>query len=309
VESTVIVRTVQVRKRVTVRAGRKSRTVERCRTVRTEKRTSRPAPLVVTLPDVPAIPAHLRGTEYTIHSLLTDGADNPKLAKSNGAGGTYRTWGLALSPAMESGFQTCASASAGCRKVCLNAQGQAAVFPMIHVARIAKTVAFFTQRERFLALLTWELGRITILAERNGFTPAVRLNLVSDLFWERLAPALFSRFPSVQFYDYTKHSRRMLDWCAGLLPPNYHLTFSRSECNQSDCLRVLAAGGNVAVVFDGKALPATWEGYPVLNGDETDLRFTDVPGSVVGLYAKGTAKTDDSGFVVPTGRTALSLVS
>jgi hypothetical protein len=193
--------------------------------------------------------------------------------------------------------------------VCLNVQGQAAVFPMIHVARIPKTVAFFTQRERFLALLSWELGRITILAGRNGFTPAVRLNLVSDLLWERLAPALFSRFPAVQFYDYTKHARRMLDFCAGSLPPNYHLTFSRSECNQSDCVRVLAAGGNVAVVFDGKALPAAWEGYPVLNGDETDLRFTDPPGSVVGLYAKGTARTDDSGFVVPTRRTALSLLS
>jgi hypothetical protein len=154
-----------------------------------------------------------------------------------------------------------------------------------------------------------ELSNVVRLGGRNGFTPAVHLNVLSDLFWERIDPCLFGLFPTVQFYDYTKHARRRLDFCAGLLPPNYHLTFSRSECNQADCLRVLAAGGNVAVVFDGKALPATWEGYPVLNGDETDLRFTDPPASVVGLYAKGTAKTDDSGFVVPTRRTALSLVS
>jgi hypothetical protein len=85
-ESTVKVRTVQVRKRVTVRNGRRSRTVERCRTVRTEKRTSKPEPIVVTLPDVPAIPGHLRGTDYAIRVLLTDGEDNPKLARSNGPG-------------------------------------------------------------------------------------------------------------------------------------------------------------------------------------------------------------------------------
>jgi hypothetical protein len=98
VESTVIVRTVQVRKRTTVRIGRKSKTVERRRTVRTEKRTARPEPIVVTLPDVPAVPAHLRGTEYTIHSLLTDGADNPKLAKSNGAGKTTAPGGWRCPP-------------------------------------------------------------------------------------------------------------------------------------------------------------------------------------------------------------------
>jgi hypothetical protein len=35
----------------------------------------------------------------------------------------------------------------------------------------------------------------------------------------------------------------------------------------------------------------------VFNGDESDLRFLDPRGVVVGLYAKGKAKKDTSGFV------------
>ena len=43
----------------------------------------------------------------------------------------------------------------------------------------------------------------------------------------------------------------------GQLAPNYHVTFSRSETNEADCLRVLEAGGNVAVVFAGASQPNT----------------------------------------------------
>jgi hypothetical protein len=63
-------------------------------------------------------------------------------------------------------------------------------------------------------------------------------------------------------------------------------------------LAVLAAGGNVAVVFRSPPLPATWNGYPVVDGDQTDLRFLDGTNVVVGLKAKGTAKNDSTGFVV-----------
>ena len=36
---------------------------------------------------------------------------------------------------------------------------------------------------------------------------------------------------------------------------------------------------------------------PVTRGDDTDLRFLDMPGHVIALYAKGNAKRDRSGFV------------
>jgi hypothetical protein len=52
----------------------------------------------------------------------------------------------------------------------------------------------------------------------------------------------------------------------------------------------------VAAVF--KDVPDTWQGFPVINGDESDLRFLDPAGVVVGLKAKGDAKKDASGFVI-----------
>jgi hypothetical protein len=89
----------------------------------------------------------------------------------------------------------------------------------------------------------------------------------------------------------------MVQFLEGKLPENYHLTFSRSEINQEQCKNILLLGGNVAVVFKHKTLPKTWMGFPVNNADETDLRFLDKKG-VSGLYAKGRARKDTSGFVV-----------
>ena len=54
----------------------------------------------------------------------------------------------------------------------------------------------------------------------------------------------------------------------------------------------------MAVVFRDKTLPKTWQGFDVINGDNDDLRFLDPKGVIVGLYAKGKAKQDTSGFVV-----------
>ena len=53
---------------------------------------------------------------------------------------------------------------------------------------------------------------------------------------------------------------------------------------------------NVAAVFH--EVPETYLGRKVINGDETDLRFLDPKGVIVGLKAKGKAKKDKTGFVV-----------
>jgi len=84
----------------------------------------------------------------------------------------------------------------------------------------------------------------------------------------------------------------------GGLPPNYHLTFSRSESNGRACDLVAAKGGNIAAVFSCTELPAMYKGVPVANGDLHDLRFLDPSPCYVGLVAKGKAKSDKSGFVI-----------
>ena len=101
----------------------------------------------------------------------------------------------------------------------------------------------------------------------------------------------------VQFYDYTKGFSRMRNYLNGKMPSNYHLTFSRSESNQAHCEIIAELGGNVACVFRNE-LPKTWQGMRVINGDESDLRFRDPKGCIVGLVEKGRAKKDESGFVL-----------
>jgi hypothetical protein len=138
-------------------------------------------------------------------------------------------------------------------------------------------------------------------AKKQNQIPCFRLNLTSDLPWENIKlgeSSMMCLFPFVQWYDYTATLERMTRFLNGEFPPNYHLVFSRKETTpDAVCDAVLKSGGNVAVVFRG-SLPATWRGFPVINGDDTDLRFLDPHSTVIGLVQKGKAKKDTSGFVV-----------
>ena len=105
-------------------------------------------------------------------------------------------------------------------------------------------------------------------------------------------------FPDLQFYDYTKHLKRFAGYLEGKLPENYHLTYSRSELTPDGLVKGLcSSGGNVAVVFRNH-LPDKWLGLEVIDGDDSDLRFEDGKGKIVGLLEKGLAKKDKTGFVV-----------
>ena len=126
------------------------------------------------------------------------------------------------------------------------------------------------------------------LAHRHGKLAAVRLNVFSDIPWERFLD--LDRFPDIQFYDYTKVAARL-----GRTPANYYLTFSRSENNEPQARQSLAKGFNVAVPF--RDPPARFLGHPVIDGDTHDYRFLDPKGVIVGLKPKGLAWHDTTGFV------------
>lgn len=232
------------------------------------------------------------GSDYDVKTLLGKGDSNIKLAKSDASGLGYLTVGLSLAPARESGYEVCASRSPGCTKSCLFTSGMGNI-PNVVKARIAKTILFFEENATFWDMLVRELHTAVKRANKQNKILACRLNVLSDIMWENQFPKIFTDFPMVQFYDYTKHIKRM----STKLPKNYHLTFSKSEKNDLHCLEVLANGGNVTVVFADK-LPATYWGYRVINGDETDLRFIDDKNVIVGLKAKGRAKKDTTGFVI-----------
>jgi hypothetical protein len=217
---------------------------------------------------------------------------NPKIQKGTKLG--YLSFILHLAPADVSGKEVCPKRTAGCTAACLNTAGRGGMFRkgentnMIQQARIRKTKMFFEQRDAFMLQLEKDINLGIRQAARLGLTPVFRLNGTSDLSWEKYG--IIEKFPTVQFYDYTKVLGRKT---AHL--PNYHLTFSAADGNDKDVAGAIAAGMNVAMVFD--KLPETYMGRSVINADDTDLRFLDPKGVIAGLKAKGRAKKDTSGFV------------
>lgn len=247
------------------------------------------------------------GNKYSVKNLLGYrklGVQNTKLNKSNKISNQYLSFGLSLAPHKMSGYQVCASSTEGCRASCIVNSGHSIVFPAINQARIAKTRALFQQPKAFKEMLFSELEKMESYAQKHQRKLAIRLNVFSDLMWEKTHPDIFIKFPNITFYDYTKHYQRMLKFCRGEFPKNYHLTFSRSETNDKECLQVLKNGGNVAVVFGltknewNQSRPQVWKGFKIIDGDKSDLRFLESPGVVVGLYAKGLGRKDKSGFVI-----------
>jgi hypothetical protein len=239
--------------------------------------------------------------------LLTLG--NPKTQKGLKHG--YLTAVLHLAPYDASGIaNVCPYASAGCIAACLNTAGRGGIFRKgestnaIQEARKRRTRELFADRKAFAVRLSSEIAALTRTAARMGVKLAVRLNGTSDLRWHKLAPALFSDFPEVQFYDYTKDTARMLDYLAGMLPANYHLTFSLSEANAAQARELHERGAAVAVVTalapeaTASRFTTTTRFRALVDGDAHDLRFLDPKGALVLLTAKGRAKRDASGFVI-----------
>jgi hypothetical protein len=226
---------------------------------------------------------------------------NPKIQKGTKLG--YLSFILHLAPADLSGRETCPKRTAGCTAACLNTAGRGGMFRkgentnMIQKARIRKTQLFFNERDAFMLDLYKDIQKAIKFAERKGLTPVFRLNGTSDLSWEKYTVGttdmnLFQLFPTVQFYDYTKVLGRKVKHLT-----NYHLTFSKADGNDSDVAEALFQGMSVVAVYD--QIP---EGVP--SADETDLRFLDPKGIMLGLKAKGRAKKDYSGFVIRVAEAA-----
>ena len=200
----------------------------------------------------------------------------------------------------------CVRATSGCLANCLGHTSGRMVMPTSTRARDRRAALYQEDQEHFLRLLRADLAELREEARCLGMVPAARLNGTSDIPWEELHPEILEEFSDIRFFDYTKIDARMWRFLNGNIgnrpwSNNYHLTFSMSETNQVEAINLLAAGGNVAVVFWPR-LPRTWLNLPVIDGDAHDARFLDPQGVIVGLSAKGVAREDLSGFVVHTDK-------
>lgn len=189
---------------------------------------------------------------------------------------------------------------AGCFEGCLNSAGRGA-FNSVQKARKAKTQFFYGQQQAFLLSLAADIHSLRQKAKRLNMIPLVRPNGTSDITYENLivldGKNLFQLFPDVQFYDYTKHPSRNLD---GKTAGNYDLTYSFSAITPKPIsIKGLTNPNNsrVAVVFQKREdIPKSFRNWPVVDGDDTDVRHIEPKSVVVALYAKGKAKRDFSGF-------------
>lgn len=251
--------------------------------------------------------------------LLGQEGSNPKLAKESENVPEFATKGLSLSPSDESGrINTCSCATKECRAACLNKAGRGAM-SSVQKARLAKTNFMLDNPHHFMGMLHDEIDAHEKSATKKGKRAAVRLNVVSDIPYEKLHPEVFEQHPNVQFYDYTKIHGRLMnpDGSPKQLPKNYHVTLSSTgvhkESNWKHVRQHLDNGGVAAMVFavpagrgkkKGGDLPThvhdekTGKRYRVIDGDLHDHRHLDhiyneaKPGEglIAGLRIKGGKK-------------------
>lgn len=244
---------------------------------------------------------------------------NSKLRKAPGKAGRYRAIGLAMAPANYSGRELCVWRTDGCTLACNGFWSGMNVTISTRLALIGRALLWNNFRSLFVEKLFRELSNFDKLCARNGVLPAVRLNVSTDIVWERLLPELFTEFPTLNLYDYTK----ALPKHRPTLPRNYTLCHSFNERTTSADVRdIVDSGRNVVIAFDSAyapqrklwgALPASVRftndsgldfELPVINADRHDIRLTAVDGRgvVQGLHGKsGRSRVDsavDSGFML-----------
>jgi hypothetical protein len=242
---------------------------------------------------------------------------NSKLRKGLGR---YRAIGLAMAPWKFAGKgNLCGAASAGCINACNGLWSGMNVTPSTRFALIGRARLWMEFRPLFLRKLREELANFQKLCIRTGRIPAVRLNVSTDLPFERVAPEILAEFPRIRFYDYTAYSADN----RAALPANYQLCHSWKETTTfAYVASVIAAGRNIVVPFDSAYAPARklFGALPetvvfrcretgrelvvrVANGDKHDFRMreTDGAGVCIGLHGKsGRGKVTaavESGFM------------
>ena len=220
--------------------------------------------------------------------LLDTTGGNTKLKKSGDSSEQYRLAGLSLTP---DDILCPYRHIAGWAESCLEAAGMG-VFANVKAGRQRKTDWWHADKEGFLVQLRRELTNFEKLCAKQGVKAAVRLNVLSDIPWEK--HGIPQQFPGIYFYDYTKNASRL-----GKTAGNYDLMYSYSgePKYQQFVIKALKSKAPMSVVFRG-GMPKHYMGRRVIDGDASDLVNVKAGAVIVGLKAKGKAKKDEGSFVV-----------
>lgn len=209
----------------------------------------------------------------------------------------YIALGAQLLPGNKSGAEFCDDRGA-CFATCIETTGRGNM-PNVKNARMVRSRLWIENPDQYIYTMHDELDALERDAAKQGLLPAARLNTLSDLPWEELAPTLFSEHPNIQFYDYTKSAKRARMGRKGLMPDNYDLTYSWSEKADGRFGSMhLRHGGKIAIVGRDRDSIPQWmsRAGQLVNGDEHDLIFLHPPGSVQVLTPKGKLKKHQTNF-------------
>jgi hypothetical protein len=264
-----------------------------------------------------------RAAGFGTASMMTTGDTNPKMGKSGlpalgvtihsarnalvawqaTDAGTQQDLAAALGTTVAKvdqvlRYSVCPKSTKGCRCGCVTAESVNAKMERTQEVRLVRHLFLLFKPASAFAVMGNELRDAEFDHGVRG--ARWRVNISDDLRIELLAPGLFEVAPRP--YSYTK-------WTPEERPgrPGFRLVYSASErTSDEQIVEWCRAGHRVAVVLDvprSQALPETWNGIPVVDGDETDDLWQHPAGVVVGLRAKGTLEVRDTmlacGFTKP----------
>lgn len=225
-----------------------------------------------------------RGEHDVAQYLIGVGKDHKTI---KGVKYGYLTGIMYLQPSLE----LCPYSTEGCRSSCLWTSGRGQM-TVVQKARQKRTADFKRNRQKFFLRLIGEIILLQKRAIREKMACCVRLNGTSDIDFTPIVN--YFEGSECRFYDYTKNFWKVVF----NNQKKYYLVYSRHEHTKTWQLWLLKLlRKNSAVVFKGN-LPKSYKGIKVIDGDESDLRFLDPKGVIVGLHAKGRGKKDTTGFAV-----------
>ena len=176
----------------------------------------------------------------------------------------------------------------GCKKGCLISSGQLGKKAGSNAAT-KRTIMLALNADKFRQHLKLEILQHQL---EYGESLAIRLNGTSDLDFTDIIASM----SDVQFYDYTKvYSRVIKNKLA-----NYDLTFSGSANNTKSLqmtARAISAGYRTVLAVNTAEskgeykLPSKLGDIPLINMDDTDVRFKDESNAVGVLKRKGSNKS------------------
>ena len=198
---------------------------------------------------------------------------------------------LYLKPADSVAKKTiCAAAElAGCKAGCLESSGQLGMKTGDN-AKIKRTICYLLEPERFNSELKREITRHH---KKHGDALTIRLNGTSDIDFS----GLIASMPTIQFYDYTKIYYRVKKNQL----PNYDLTYSgsaNSDLTIKHTARAIRDGKRVVIAMNTAETKGEWQrplslgDIPLIDMDETDVRFKDAANAIGTLKRKGSNKAE-----------------